>query len=128
MTTFSWDEYLKLAQQLAVQTDEASKRSAISRAYYFVFQVARDRATRNGLSLPYSGSVHKMTWDCFASSPDPECKKLGLLGLRLRDRRNKADYDLAYRGRIAEEALSTVTDAAGFAARVSRLPTHLPRV
>ena len=41
---FDWNEYLVLARQLATAGDEASKRSAISRAYYFVFKMAFARA------------------------------------------------------------------------------------
>jgi hypothetical protein len=45
-----WNEYFVLARQLATARDEASKRSAISRAYYFVFNIAffRAEATAGG--------------------------------------------------------------------------------
>lgn len=36
MTVFDWSGYLDLALELQKRPDEASLRSAISRAYYFV--------------------------------------------------------------------------------------------
>jgi hypothetical protein len=39
---FDWSDYLTLAKQLATNADEASKRAAISRAYYAAFGLARN--------------------------------------------------------------------------------------
>lgn len=125
--SFSWSDYLKLAQKLVVIDDEAAQRSAISRAYYFVFHLAQERAINNGLVLQKMDG-HKQTWNCFIFSPDSDCKKLGLAGQRLRDRRNKADYDEPYRGRITEEAGEAVTDAIEFSANLQSLPARHPTI
>jgi len=49
---FDWNEYLALARRLAAAGDEASKRSAISRAYYFVFNSAFSRAEATAGGYP----------------------------------------------------------------------------
>jgi hypothetical protein len=41
---FDWNDYLAVASQLAPKLDEASRRTAISRAYYCVFNLANARA------------------------------------------------------------------------------------
>ena len=38
---FNWNEYFKLAEDLAAHSDEASLRSAISRAYYYISITSR---------------------------------------------------------------------------------------
>jgi hypothetical protein len=46
--TFDWNEYLALAKRLAlVKSNEAALRSAISRAYCCVYNVALQRAKDN---------------------------------------------------------------------------------
>ena len=47
---FDWNEFLTLARELAAKTDDASKRTAISRAYYCVFNLATARADFRALS------------------------------------------------------------------------------
>ncbi|MEG4171823.1 MULTISPECIES: hypothetical protein [unclassified Microcoleus] len=39
---FDWEEYFNLAKELAETTEEAKLRSAVSRAYYSVFCLARN--------------------------------------------------------------------------------------
>jgi len=45
---FDWTGYLALAQELATRNEEACLRSSVSRAYYFVYNLALSRAERNG--------------------------------------------------------------------------------
>lgn len=125
---FDWVDYLKLAKGLLGVTNEAALRSSISRAYYFVYHVARNRLESNGLTPNWSDSQHKITWEYYEGSPDYECKKLGLLGQRLRSRRTKADYDLVYGGRVEEEAPDSVTKAEEFAVSLGKIDERLPRV
>lgn len=46
--SFDWREYLNLASILSGNADEASQRTAISRAYYAVFHAATLHAKANG--------------------------------------------------------------------------------
>jgi hypothetical protein len=93
---FDWSEYLQLAEELGRRPDEGSLRSAISRAYYYVYHLALDRAEANRFK-PLSGeSTHTQLWRCYSDSPEPECMRLGQLALRLKERRERADYKSRY--------------------------------
>ncbi len=127
MTDFDWHDYLRLAQQLAPLEDEAAKRTAISRAYYFMFHLARERAMRNGCKLSYAESSHKSVWDVYIRSPDTDCKSLGLEGSRLRERRNVADYDLPFKGRLPDDVQDAIEKAAAFSQRLAALDPRQPR-
>lgn len=96
--SFNWSEYLGLAQQLAGKaqisaTQESRLRSAISRAYYAAFILARNYLRdRSGLTIPRQEG-HKYVIDQFKNAPNPTSKKIGESLKRLRFNRNKADYD-----------------------------------
>ena len=55
---FGWSEYLNLAMELGARKDEASLRSAISRAYYYVYHLALERARSNGFTFVIGGYIH----------------------------------------------------------------------
>ena len=46
---FDWTEYARLAEELGTRPDEASLRTAISRAYYSVYHQARDYLLAEGI-------------------------------------------------------------------------------
>jgi uncharacterized protein (UPF0332 family) len=121
---FDWSEYFRLAQELARRADEASVRSAISRAYYFVYHLALKRAAANNFSLKLDEGTHAQLWVVFSGNPEPDCQWLGVIGNRLRDRRVRADYKV-YFPRIREEVPGVIADAQEFANRLGRLdPRH----
>jgi hypothetical protein len=93
---FKWAEYLKLADQLSRQTDEASQRTAISRAYYFVFHIARQRAVKNLYRQPEDGTSHDNLWLLYKRNSSTRCKQVATLGKRLKKKRVQADYELYY--------------------------------
>src|SRR5215211_7285829 len=92
-TTFDWYDYFKLAQELAERDDEACRRSAVSRAYYAMYCNARNRLDLLGEFAPETGSEHAHVWDTFERGPEKERVRIGQTGRRLREARNKADYD-----------------------------------
>src|ERR1035438_3259427 len=118
--TFDWAEYLRLAQELAARKEEACLRSSLSRAYYYVYNLARARAERNGFVPGPGESTHSQLWRLFSQSPEPECIFLGQIALRLKQKREKADYEPVYR-RIGEEVPGVIGNAQDFAARLGRL-------
>lgn len=91
--SFEWEHYLHLAQRLAQEDDEASQRSAISRAYYAAFHTARKYVEKAHpeVSLRQHGVEHGAIWDHLklGSSREPV---IGQQGDRLRQARVKADY------------------------------------
>jgi predicted secreted protein len=69
-------------------------------------------------------STHGQLWRLFNQSPEPECIYLGQIALRLKEKREKADYRSVYR-RIEEEVPQVLSEARDFAARLGRLaPRH----
>lgn len=96
--SFNWSEYLGLAQQLAGKaqisaTQESRLRSAISRAYYAAFLLARNYLRdEESISIPEKQS-HKFVIEQFKNSSEEVRKKIGKNLARLRFNRNKADYD-----------------------------------
>ena len=55
---FEWLQYLGLAQELAARSEEACLRTALSRAYYYVYNLALIRAERNGV-VPKRVRAHR---------------------------------------------------------------------
>jgi uncharacterized protein (UPF0332 family) len=122
---FDWSEYLKLADELGKRTDEGSLRSAISRAYYYVFHLALKRAQDNAFRVLSGEGTHTQLWRVFSESPEPDCRRLAEIAARLKEKRERADYN-PYFVRVQEEVPNLLADAQDFAARLGRLPTRHP--
>ena len=96
--SFNWSEYLGLAQQLAGKaqisaTQESRLRSAISRAYYAAFILARNYLRdEESISIPEKQS-HKFVIEQFKNSSEKVRQAIGKNLARLRFSRNKADYN-----------------------------------
>lgn len=87
-------DFLTLAQQLSGAATEAAWRSAVSRAYYAAFHIARHLLEDLGFTVPRADRAHAYLWLRLSNCGDPlvQTAGQGLNGLR-RDR-NGADYDL----------------------------------
>lgn len=96
--TMQWDTYLSLAEGL-LTTDwgprlaEAAARAATSRAYYAVFNCARQRLEQEGVSLPADGAAHGEVMRSFDQQNDRRRQKIANILRELRDDRRHADYD-----------------------------------
>jgi hypothetical protein len=124
MAAFDWGEYLTLATTLAGQADEASQRSSVSRAYYYVYHLARTRAENNGFR-PVDGGVHRQLWSLYKGVPVPECQQLGVMGDRMKVRRERADYQGVY-PRLTEEVADMLERAREFSERLGRVDARHP--
>ena len=123
---FDWYDFLSLAQQLARSTDEASKRTAISRAYYCVFNLAFARAESAGCGYPRGEGYHQWCWRKYSETPDSSCRKLGVDGKRMLARRVRADYNAGEIRRLDDTVLRTLTDAQQFLAALVALNPRYP--
>ena len=123
---FDWNEYLVLARQLATAGDEASRRSAINRAYYFVFNRAFARAEATAGRHPGGESFHKWCWDKFERTPDASCRRIGIDGARMKRRRVKADYQVADIPRLDDEVQRMLSEAQQFRANLAALNPRYP--
>lgn len=98
---FDWSEYLNLAQELAASTEEAKLRSAISRAYYSVFCLARnylrdiEQDPRLSRNKTYDINDHQYVAEEFIynRSKSQKITEIGRNLTRLRKIRNQADYE-----------------------------------
>jgi hypothetical protein len=118
--TFEWTAYLELAEQL-LAGDEASKRSAISRAYYAAYNKARAYLQQNGVTVSTTGDSHASVWDSLGRRGTTYVRlRAASQGKALRVRRNQADYELVYRGRISDEAQSALNQAKSVIEEVTR--------
>lgn len=112
--SFDWADYLKLAEALTRDPispgpEEASLRTAISRAYYAAFRSASNLAASRGEIIPTgSPGDHGLVINHFQQATDPARQKIGASLSRLRSNRNRADYDDVFPGRLAETARSSV--------------------
>ena len=88
---FDWDRYLLLAERLAQRQGEASKRIAISRAYYCVFHRARRLLEHDGSRISADGWAHEEVWDLMETGDVERCM-VARWGRTLRKLRRKADY------------------------------------
>lgn len=88
--SFDWSGYLECAESLARSPDEASKRSAVSRAYYAAFNVVRVYLR---LIPPKTGDAHRYVWEEAAKDRRREIQQIAKKGDRLKQRRRNADYD-----------------------------------
>jgi uncharacterized protein (UPF0332 family) len=87
-------DFLTLAQGLARQSAEAEWRTAVSRAYYAAFHVARDLLEGLGFTVPHADAAHGYLWLRLANSGNPQTVQAGNdLNAPRRDR-NVADYEL----------------------------------
>jgi hypothetical protein len=122
---FDWSTFLTLAEDLAKRADEASLRSALSRAHYYVYHLALSRAEHNQFKAVAGEGTHTQLWRLYSTNPDPNCKKLAEIAARLKEKRERADYNPTY-ARIHEEVPGVLTDARDLATRLARLPARHP--
>ena len=115
--SFNWADFLTLAGALVRDPnspgpEEASVRSAISRAYYAAFRVARNFGRDRGEFTPTeTGRDHWLVKHHFMLSSDRTRQKVGLDLDRLYDYRTSADYDDVLVGRPISLAQSSVAVA-----------------
>jgi hypothetical protein len=122
---FDWSTYLVLARDLATRVDEAALRSSLSRAYYYVYHLGLARAQTNGFNAMPGESSHKQLWRLFTDNPEAQCAQLGQLAMRLKQKRERADYEPDY-VRIGEDLPTVLEDVQRFAAGLVQLPARHP--
>jgi uncharacterized protein (UPF0332 family) len=126
--SFDWNDYLKLAKTLSESTDDAALRTAISRAYYCVYNLSLDKATMNSFSLKKGASTHVQVWSLYGRNTDRDkiCSQLSAIGGRMKSRRVKADYRPDYND-LADEAKEVLADAEECISLLGKLPPDLPK-
>ena len=94
---FDWREFLLLAHELRHEREESKQRTAIGRAYYYVYNVALTEIQRLGYdprTRMGAGGVHKNLWGWCVQHSNDDIVALGDSGNTLHARRIRADYKL----------------------------------
>src|SRR5438270_12092799 len=91
----NWRDFLLLAARLAAGTSEAEWRTAISRAYYAAFHVARRLLTDLNFVVPRADRAHQYLVFRLSNSGESAVEQVGRDLETLRRLRNRADYDEA---------------------------------
>jgi uncharacterized protein (UPF0332 family) len=102
-------DFLTLAFQLAAGTTEAEWRSAVSRAYYAAFHVARDLLTDLGFTVPRADQAHEYLYRRLNNCGNVPVRQAAVTLHELRRHRNRADYDL----KAPHSAAGAAGDTAG---------------
>lgn len=87
-------DFLPLATRLAAGVTEADWRTAISRACYAAFHVARQLLLDLRFRVPQADRAHGYLWLRLADCGDPQVRQAAVDLDGLRRLRNQADYDL----------------------------------
>jgi hypothetical protein len=122
---FDWVEYYNAAVELAQRPDEAYQRTAISRAYYFVYHLGLQRAEANNFKSVRGESTHNQLWRIFTGSPEYACRQLGEIAMRLKEKRERADYRDVFL-RVSDEVPNVLADTQAFAEGLRGLPARHP--
>ena len=88
---FDWTGFFTVASNLALCDNEASRRSAISRAYYCAFHKACMLVEHEGIWLPKDGRAHRDVWSILKSQGGSRLI-IGENGRALLNARLVADY------------------------------------
>jgi hypothetical protein len=89
---FDWREFLIIAHELRNQASEGAQRTSLSRAYYYVFNLGLNHATRLGFRSTRNSPLHKQLWDWYNRQTNPDIRQMGFTGNRMRSFRVQADY------------------------------------
>jgi len=89
----NWRDLLLLASRLATGTTEADWRTAVSRAYYAAFHVARRLLADLGFAVPRADRAHQYLVFRLSNCGEAAVEQAGRDLETLRRLRNRADYD-----------------------------------
>lgn len=131
--SFVWAEYLKIAEDILAYKQrsachEAAVRTAISRAYYAAYQVARaEIVTKRKVELPdIPGGVHARLVQALYTRVDPAWKTAGRELDNLRLARVSTDYEPLLPKNWGKDAATLERTATDFIKRARQLMTDIP--
>ena len=91
----NWRDFVSLAARLATGATEADWRTAVSRAYYAAFHVARRLFADLNFTVPRADRAHQYLVFRLSNSGESAVEQAGRDLETLRRLRNRADYDEA---------------------------------
>jgi uncharacterized protein (UPF0332 family) len=104
------DDFISLAGKLAANAnaDEATYRTAVSRAYYGAFHLAATFLAELGFAAPRMANVHVFVQHHLNGSGQPSACTAASLLSDLHSARNRADYQLG-RGSAGTQAIAKLS-------------------
>ena len=105
---FDWGGYLTLAESLASSTDEASLRSAMSRAYYAVYRTAYNCFP--DATTAERADSHTHFWNQLINK-GRLARGVAQRGKRLLQARHDSDYQDVFPGDVPETTAGSLEDA-----------------
>lgn len=91
---FDWNQYVRLAEDLAGSAEESRLRSATSRSYYGAYCLVRNwLAEHDPVYQPPREHAHWYVWDRFEKQSYRIARSIAAKGRRLFNSRNDADYE-----------------------------------
>ena len=87
-------DFLTLAKTLSASTNEAARRTSVSRAYYALYHYIRDYLISAGIRVTTEPVEHKRMIRYLKNTGIDETKYIGEKIEEIREKRNKADYEL----------------------------------
>ena len=125
--TFDWNNYLVLAKKLATdKADDAALRTAVSRSYYCIFNLAMTKAKGNQYTSKDDASSHDQLWSLYGRNTDKDCEQISLIGARMKRRRVKADYR-AFFDNLKDEVEDAIEDAEECLKLLDQMSKDLPK-
>jgi hypothetical protein len=114
-----WEEYLNVAKahvsydENVRPCEDAKSRCAMSRAYYAALKTTHEYVTTTweAPDVGMSGGVHRRLPKWLKQQTDHELREIGEKLVRLRRKRDKADYESAEFPRGFHEAYKSVQDS-----------------
>jgi len=88
-------EYLELADELVTRDQEAALRTAVSRAYYAVFNSIAGFYESQGIKFAHNDNKHRKYHDVLQNCGSTELQVLAETVASLHAERKKADYNLS---------------------------------
>ena len=120
---FNWNEYINLATTLSGNPDEASHRTAISRAYHAAFHAATIHAQANG----YAERSHGRLWKMYSADADINARRISAIGNLMKKAREDADY-VTVVPRVSDTMTQQLTDAGDFMGVLAQVPATSPQL
>lgn len=91
--SFDWRDYLKLSEELVKRTEESCWRSSISRSYFGVWCIARNKKGYKNYKTRGKENIHWIVINAYKRAQNKSLRKVGWSLDELRKARNDADYN-----------------------------------
>lgn len=125
---FDWRDFLLFAHELRNETQESKQRTAIGRAYYYVYNVGLTEAKKLGYNpnAPSKVGTHKRLWSWCQAQRNSDIVALGDSGNTLHARRISVDYKSVTQAGLRQDVQKQLDEARDFEILLAQITRQLP--